>query len=387
MKSDPYIVFGAPRITETEIEAVAAVLRSRWIGSGPVVEEFERRFGSYTGSPEAVAVSSCSTGLFLVMKALGIGPGDEVITTDMTFCATVNAVLHTGAVPVIVDCDRETMNIPPEGIDRAIGRKTRAIVPVHIAGAPCRMESIVESADRHRLKVIEDCAHAVEATVGDRHCGTLGDAGCFSFYATKNVTSGEGGMITTGDAELAAQLAVLRNHGLTKDAWARHGGERTGHYDAVAPGYKANLTDMQAALALAQLERVDENREKRERLWRRYRAELSGLPLSFPAGPPPGSRHAYHLFTILLDLDRLAVGRDEFRRILDGRGVGTGVHYRAIHEHSYYRDTLRLPAGRFPHAAWISERTVSLPFSPALTGKEVERVLAAVRSTLKEETR
>ncbi len=389
MNSKPanYVVFGAPVIGEAEIDAVVSVLRSRWIGTGPVVRAFEEQFRAYVDSSQAVALSSCSHGLFLALKALGIGEGDEVITTDMTFCATVNSIIHTGAAPVIVDCSRETLNLCLEGLERAIGPATKAIIPVHFRGYPCLMNRVMEIADHHGIKVIEDCAHAIEARIDGKHCGTFGQAGCFSFYATKNVTSGEGGMIITDDPEFAEEIRVLRNHGLSRDSWNRYSGDGALHYDVVRPGFKANMTDLQAAIGLEQLKRVDAKWSRRAEMWGEYRSALADLPLELPSDSDEGIRHGYHLFTLLLDIEKLTITRDQFITLLDSRGIGSGVHYRSIHEQSYFKNELGLSPDSFPNSSFISERTVSLPFSPALPEGEIERILTGVAEILSEHIR
>lgn len=387
MKPHGKIIFGAPTISETEIDAVVSVLRSQWIGTGPLVSEFENQFREYMGTSHAIALSSCSASLFLSMIAMGIGPGDEVITTDMTFCATANSIIHTGATPVVVDCDRETMNISMEGLESAVGARTRAIIPVHFAGYPCRMSRILELADRHDLKVIEDCAHAIESTIDKKHCGTFGDVGCFSFYATKNITSGEGGMLITDDPDIAERVRVLKNHGLSSDAWDRHSSDSSRHYDVICAGYKSNMTDLQAAIGLGQLKKVEAGWQRRFEMWEEYRRRLEGLPVEVCGEMEEGVRHACHLFTILLALERLKITRDEFMRHLMDRGIGSGIHYKAIHEHSYYRDEFGLSPGDYPNASRISERTVSLPFSPALTDAQIDHILDGVTEILAENSR
>jgi dTDP-4-amino-4,6-dideoxygalactose transaminase len=379
---DRYLTFGSPQILEPEIDEVIATLRSGWIGSGPRVASFEAAFRAYTGAGHAVAVSSCTAALHLAMIAGGVGPGDEVIVPAMTFAATANAVIHAGARPVLADVDRRTMCLGPEEAARRITPRTRAVIPVHFAGRPCPMDALGELARRHGLTVIEDCAHAIETLYHGRHAGTLGDFGTFSFYVTKNVVTAEGGMVTTANPAWAARVKTLGLHGLSADAWKRFSDEGFRHYEVIEPGFKYNMTDIQAALGLHQLRRVEENLTRREEIWAYYDEALAGLPVFLPPPPEEGTRHARHLYTVLLDLDRLRVGRDEVVLALHRQGIGTGVHYRALHLHSYYREAFGYAREDFPSAAWVSDRTVSLPLSPKLTDEDVRDVTFAVRHTL-----
>lgn len=380
----PYIIFGQPLIGEEEIGEVLACLRDAWIGTGPRVARFERDFAAYKGAEQAVALGSCTAALHLATVVAGIGPGDEVIVPAMTFCATVNAVIHAGATPVLADVDPETFNIAPEDVERRITGRTRAIIAVHFAGRPCDMGAIQEIAGRHGLKVIEDCAHAVETRYCGAPAGTMGDFGCFSFYATKNVTCGEGGMVLARRAEDAERIKILALHGLSGDAWKRFGDEGYRHYDVVDAGFKCNMTDLQAALGVHQLARVDAALARRAEIWRRYVEAFAGLPLGLPApfDGADGSRHALHLFTVLVEPERSGVGRDEFLGALDKRGIGAGVHYRAIPEHLYYREAFGWRPDDYPNALRIGRQTASLPLSPKLSDGDVERVIHAVRLTL-----
>ena len=379
---ETYLVFGSPEILEAEIDEVVATLRSGWIGTGPKVQAFERAFRDYTGAGHAVAVSSCTAALHLALVAIGLKPGDEVIVPAMTFAATANAVIHAGGRPVLADVDRRTMCLDPEDVERRVTPRTRALIPVHFAGRPCDMDALLGLAGRHGLAVIEDCAHAVETLYHGRHAGTLGDLGAFSFYVTKNVTTAEGGMVTTADGVRAKRIMTLALHGLSADAWKRFSDEGYKHYEVAEPGFKYNMTDLQASLGIHQLRRVEENLVVRRDLWAYYDDAFADLPV-FPVPPEePGTRHARHLYTLLLDLDRLRAGRDEVQRALHRQRIGTGVHYRALHLHRYYQEALGYAAGDLPNAEWISERTLSLPLSPKLTDDDVLDVVAAVRGTL-----
>ncbi len=382
MAREQFLVFGAPLIEQPEIDEVIDCLRSGWIGSGPRVALFEDRFRDYVGAPHAVALNSCSAALHLAYQALGIGTGDEVIVPSMTFVATSNSVIHSGAVPILVDCDRRTMNADPAAIEAAITERTRAIVVVHFAGRSCDMERIVVLARKHDLRLIEDCAHAIETETQGQHAGTFGDVGCFSFYVTKNVTTGEGGMAITPHASIADRMRTLALHGMTKDAWRRFSDAGYTHYDVVEPGFKYNMMDLQAAIGIHQLTRVERSWNRRDELWRIYSEALRDLPLFLPPPPEPGTRHARHLFTALIDTDRCGISRDEFLERMTARNIGTGVHYRAVHLHPLYRDRFGYRRGQLPNAEWISDRTVSLPLSAKLSDRDAQDVIEAVRASL-----
>jgi dTDP-4-amino-4,6-dideoxygalactose transaminase len=379
---DEYLVFGSPEIREEEIEEVLATLRSAWIGTGPRVARFESDFREYVGAECAVALNSCTAGLHLAMVGLGLGPEDEVIVPAMTFAATANAVVHAGGRPVLADVDRDTMCLTPETIEARLTPRTRAVLPVHFAGRPCEIEGIVALARRAGIAVVEDCAHAIETLVNGRHAGTFGDFGVFSFYVTKNVVTGEGGMVVTSDEDAAARIKTLALHGLSADAWSRFSDEGYKHYEVVEPGFKYNMMDLQAALGIHQLARAEANLERRREIWRRYDEAFADLPVWTPAEEEPGTRHARHLYTLLLDLDRLSRTRDEVLLDLHRQNIGSGVHYRALHLHPYYREAGGHARGDFPNAEWISERTVSLPLSPKLSEDDVEDVIDAVERTL-----
>jgi dTDP-4-amino-4,6-dideoxygalactose transaminase len=378
-----YLVFGSPEIREEEIEEVLATLRSAWIGTGPRVARFESEFRDYVGSDHAVAVNSCTAGLHLAMVALGLRPEDEVIVPAMTFAATANAVIHAGGRPVLADVDRDTMCVTPETIAAQLTPRTRAVLPVHFAGRPCAIEEIIALARRAGLGVVEDCAHAIETLVDGRHVGTFGDFGAFSFYVTKNVVTGEGGMVVTPDGDAAARIKTLALHGLSADAWSRFSDEGYRHYEVVEPGFKYNMMDLQAALGLHQLARAEANLGRRQEIWRRYDGAFAGLPLRTPPAEELGTRHARHLYTVLLDLERLRCTRDDVLLELHRQKIGAGVHYRALHLHPYYRETYGYARGDFPNSEWISDRTVSLPLSPKLTDEDIEDVMAVMERTMR----
>lgn len=378
--SEPFIVFGAPDIADAEIAEMVATLQSGWLGTGPRVAAFESQFALFKGlAPDQVAaVNSCTAALHLSLLAAGVGPGDEVITSPLTFCATVNAILHTGATPVLANVDPVSMNIDPLQIEGKITSRTKALLPVHFAGLPCDMDAILDLAARHQLQVIEDCAHAVEASYRGRPAGTLGDYGCFSFYATKNVTSGEGGMVIARDPERAQYAKMMSLHGMTRDAWKRFSDEGYQHYQVLECGFKYNMMDLQAAIGLHQLKRVNEGWAKRQAIWHRYQLAFAHLPVERPAEPPHHVRHGYHLYTLLVDEQRCGVSRDQFLSRMTNLGIGVGVHYLAIPEHPHYQQRLGWRPQDTPHATRIGRQTVSLPLSPKLTNDEVQRVIRAV---------
>lgn len=382
-RREEFLVFGSPLISEDEIEEVVATLRSGWIGTGPRVHQFQQDFKNYVGGDHAVALNSCTAALHLSLLGAGVGPGDEVITTPMTFCATVNAIIHAGATPVLVDCERDTFNIDVNAIEQKISPRTKALLPIHFAGRPCDMAAIMKLARRHRLKVIEDCAHAIETQIEGRHAGTWGDYGCYSFYVTKNVVTGEGGMVVTRSVEAADRIKILGLHGMSKDAWNRFGDSGYKHYQVVEVGFKYNMTDIQAALGVRQLEKVERYWARRAQIWARYQEAFADLPCQLPLATAPNTRHAYHLYTLLLDIETLGLPRDAVLDALAARNIGTGVHYLALHTHPFYAQAYGWKFGDFPNAEYISERTLSLPLSAKLTDTDVESVIAAVRSVLK----
>jgi dTDP-4-amino-4,6-dideoxygalactose transaminase len=379
---EKYLVFGAPSFGDEERAAVLECLDSGWVGSGPRVAELEDRFAAYVGAPAAVAVSSCTAALHLSLLALDLEPGSEVVTSPMTFAATANAILHAGLRPVFADCDPATGCLDPAALARALTPATRAVVPVHFAGRPCDVGAIRAIADAHRLAVVEDCAHAIEATVDGRHCGTFGALGCFSFYVTKNMTSVEGGMLVARSRETAARLRTLALHGLSADAWRRYRDEGFVHYQVEQPGFKYNLTDLAASIALVQLAKLETNWERRRVLWDYYLRELADLPLLLPPPTPPGVRHALHLFTCQVDPARTRTTRDQLVQALHELRIGTGVHYTALHLHSWYRKTFGHGPGDFPHAESIGARVFSLPLSPAVSDADAADVVRALRTVL-----
>ena len=377
MRKD-FLVFGSPAIDQAEIDEVVATLRSGWIGTGPRVARFEEMFREYIGAAHAVALNSCTAALHLSMVVSGLGRGDEVITTPMTFCATANSIVHTGARPVFVDVEADTGNIDPDRIEEAITPRTKAILPVHYAGRPCRMDTIEAIARRHNLLLIEDAAHAIESVHHGRKIGTIGDLTCFSFYVTKNVVTAEGGMVTTNNPDFAAKIKMYGLHGMSKDAWKRFSDEGYRHYQVLFPGFKYNMTDLQAALGIHQLARVAEGAKRRDEIWARYDEAFADLPVVRPARVDEGTVHARHLYTILVKTEVTGKSRDQTLNELIRLNIGTGVHYTALHLHPYYRETFGHKPGDFPNAEYIGERTLSLPLSTKLSDDDVAAVIEAV---------
>jgi dTDP-4-amino-4,6-dideoxygalactose transaminase len=374
------LVFGSPALGEAEIEEVVQSLSSGWLGTGPKVAQFERNFAIYKGIPEnhVAAVNSCTAALHISLIAAGVGPGDEVITTPMTFAATVNAIIHSGAMPVLADIDPVTMNIDPAQIEARITNKTRAILPVHMAGRPCDMDAIMAIARQHDLLVIEDSAHAIETEYHGQKAGTFGEFGCFSFYVTKNVVTGEGGMIVAKDEAHIARSKMLALHGMSKDAWRRYSDEGYKHYYVVECGFKYNMMDIQAAIGIHQLARVEENWERRQAIWQTYQQAFADLPVGRPAEAEADTRHAYHLYTLLIDETRCGVSRDQFLDAMTAHKIGVGVHYLSIPEHPYYQERFGWRPEEYPHAMRIGRQTVSIPLSPKLSNGDVEDVIASV---------
>ena len=377
-----FLVFGAPAIEEAEIEEVISSMKTGWLGTGPKVAQFENDFKVYVGSKHAVAVNSCTAALHLSMLAAGIRPGDEVITTPLTFCATVNSIIHAGATPVLADIDPVTMNIDPEQVAAQITPRTRAIIPVHFAGRPCEMNIFCDLAKESNLTIIEDCAHAIETEYKGRKVGTFGDFGSFSFYVTKNIMTGEGGMILTNSEEYAARLKVFALHGMSKDAWKRFGDEGYKHYQVVECGFKYNMMDLQGAIGIHQLRRIEPYWLRRQAIWKRYNEAFAELPIDLPAPSEPDTRHAYHLYTILIDETRTGISRDSFLNAMTAENIGVGVHYLSIPEHPYYQKTFGWRAEDYPNAMRIGRQTVSLPISAKLTDIDIEDVILAVKKSI-----
>jgi len=376
------VPFAPPALGPDEIAEVVATLQSGWLSTGPRVRRFEQAFARYVGAPHAVAVNSCTAALHLSLLASGVGAGDEVVTSPLTFCATANVVVHCGATPVFADVERATGNIDPVAAEAAVSARTRALIPVHYAGRPADVVRLNALADARGIALVEDAAHCVEGVVDGQRIGTTARFSCFSFYATKNLTTGEGGMVTTRDEDAARFIRVASLHGMDKDAWARYTPGHNGQYDVIMPGFKYNMTDIQAAIGLHQLARLDARHTRRTAIWEAYDEGLAGLPLVRPEAAAPGTVHARHLYTVLVDEAATGISRDDLQARLTARGISTSVHFRALHLHPYYRDRFNLRRGMFPHAEAISDQTLSLPLSAAMTGSAVDRVIEALHEAL-----
>ena len=381
----PFLPFARPEIGDAEIAEVVDTLRSGWLTTGPKAKRFEDDFSAYLGdaSLHSLAVNSATAGLHLALEALGIGPGDEVITTTHTFTATAEVARYLGADVRLVDIDPATLCIDAKAVEAAVGPKTRAIVPVHYGGLATDMPALLAIARRHGLAVVEDAAHALPATCGGALIGTLGsDATVFSFYANKTITTGEGGMVVTRDDALARRMKTMRLHGMSRDAFDRFTSTvPSWYYEIVAPGFKYNLTDIAAALGIHQLRRAEEFQIRREEIAGHYARALDGLPLRLPPRPRPGDRHSWHLYAVRLE-DAAPVSRNAFIESLFAAGIGCSVHYIPLHLQPYWRDRYGLSADDFPHSQRAFERLVSLPIYPGMTAGDVERVAATAAAAL-----
>lgn len=376
------IPFSRPSIGQEEIDEVVACLKSGWITTGPRTAQFEKDTAAYTGAKHAMAVTSATAGLHLTLMALGLKPGDEVITTPMTWPATVNTIVLCGATPVLVDIEPETLNIDAAAVEKAITPRTKLLIPVHFAGQPCDMDVLRALATRHGLRIIEDAAHAIGTEYKGRRVGSIGDVTVFSFHPIKNITTGEGAMVTTDDEDLAKRIRLLRFHGVERDAWRAYGKAQLPRYDVTMPGLKYNLTDLQSALGIHQLAKLDGFIARREEIARRYDeafADLAGIRVLRRAPYP--LRHAHHLYIVLVERTRLGIDRDEFMGELLEAGVGVGLHFTAIHELTYYRELLGDLAERLPVATRASHTILSLPLFPGLSEEEVAFIIATVRQT------
>lgn len=376
-----FLPFSLPDIGESEIDEVVQALRSGWITTGPRTIEFERQFAEYVGSRHAIAVSSCTAALHIALAAVGIKPGDEVITSPLTFCSTANVIVHLGGTPVFADIG-EDYNVDPAEVEKRITPHAKAIIPVHYSGQPCRMDDILACAEKYNLMVIEDAAHSVGAKYRDRMIGTIGDVTGFSFYAIKNMTTAEGGMITTDDDELAGKMRLLSLHGISKDAWKRYAREGSWYYEVVYAGYKCNMTDIQAALGIHQLARLERFLQVRRKYAAMYSEAFDAIPEIQTPVVNADVRHAWHLYVIRLDLERLTIDRAQFIEALRAENIGTSVHFIPVHLHPYYRRTYGYKRGDFPNAERIYDRIVSLPLYPKMTEEAVQDVVAAVKRTV-----
>jgi len=379
-----FLPFARPSIGDEEIAELIDTLKSGWITTGPKVERFTNEFAAYVEGKYAVPVSSATAGLHVALLALGVGPGDEVITTPLTFVATLNTIVHCGAIPVLADIDASTLNIRVEEIEKKIGPKTKVIIPVHYVGQAADLDPIVAMAESRGIRVLEDAAHAVGSEYKGRKIGSFPTTSVFSFHPNKNMTTGEGGMVVTEDEAVFEKASLLKFHGMDRESWKRFAKAGSPRYDVALPGFKYNMMDIQAALGLHQLKRLEGFLLERERLAGRYDEALFGqVGLILPQRVPYPVRHAWHLYTPLVDVDRLTIGRDEFMAELKARNIGTGLHYTAAHEFSYYADRFGWRPEDFPEAHFVSERIVSLPLFPGLTDADQDDAIDAIREVLR----
>jgi UDP-4-amino-4-deoxy-L-arabinose-oxoglutarate aminotransferase len=377
-----FLPFSIPSIDEEDIRGVVDVLRSGWITTGPKNAEFEKAFGQYVGAVHAASMTSATAGLHLVLMALGIGPGDEVITSSMTWVSTVNLIELRGATPVFADIDRDTLMITPESVKPLVTPRTKMLIPVHFAGAPVDLDPMRELAGRHSVRLIEDAAHAAGTEYKGWRIGSSGTS-IFSFHPIKNMTTGEGGMVCSDDADLIEKVRRYRFHGLSKDAWQRYTRQGSPQLEVTEPGFKYNLTDIQAALGLSQLRKLDERNTRRSELAALYDRHFRDLPEVRPIGRPAyPHKHTHHLYVVLLDIDRVALTRDEFIERLKEHNIGTGIHFRAVHLHEYYREKKGFQRGCLPNTEFVSDRLLSLPFFPAMTEADVSDVIAAIKDVV-----
>ena len=383
-----FLPFTRPSITEDEIREVSETLRSGWITSGPRVAAFEREFSRYVSSPFGIAVTSGTAGFHILLQALGIGPGDEVITASLTWPSPVNMMEFVGARPVFADIDRRTFQLDPASVERVLTPQTKAIVPVHFAGQPCDLDALQALCEKHELILIEDAAHAIGTEYRGQRIGSRKNPAVFSFHAIKNLTTGEGGLITVSDEKLRDRLVSLRFHGVNQDAWKRYAREAATGYDLFEPGWKYNLTDLQAAVGLAQLRRIEEMNARRVKLAELYDRLFDETPeIILPAKVPYPSRHAWHLYTILIDPEKTGLTRDEFREEMRKRNIGTGLHFLAVHELSFYRERYRPSPELLRNSEYVAARIVSLPLFPDMQEEDVVEVVEEIRDILYERKR
>ncbi|MFQ5874258.1 MAG: DegT/DnrJ/EryC1/StrS family aminotransferase, partial [Dehalococcoidia bacterium] len=358
---------------------------SGWLTTGPRVQRFEQAVKDYVGCRHAIALNSCTGALHLSLAALGVGPGDEVITSPVTWPSTANVIVWLGAKPVFIDIEPDTLNIDPSHIEEKITSRTKAIIPVHMAGLPCNLEAIHRIASSHGIPVVEDAAHAIGATYQGKNIGTLSPLTCFSFYPIKNITTIEGGLVATEDDEMADHIRRLSLHGISKDAWKRYSATASPHWEVLEPGYKYNMTDVQAAIGIHQIKKLDRFLEIRRQYAAIYREALQDVEeISLPtAGNEQVSNHAWHLFIVRLALDKVSITRDELLDALKRENVGTGIHFRSLHLQHYYRNTYSYQPKDFPHAARISDQIISIPLYPKMEEKDVMGVVRSLKKLLR----
>lgn len=385
-----YITFGKPSVGHEEVKYITKVIKSKWIGSGPVTEKFEKQFQIYKKSKYSLSVNSCTAGLHLSLIFSGIKKGDEVITTPMTFASTINSIILTGAKPILADIDINNFNIDPLEIEKKITKKTKALLIVHLAGLPCNMTKIKKIVKKYNIKLIEDCAHAIESKYKGKHVGNFGETGCFSFYSTKNVTTGEGGMIICNNKNIYKKIRVARLHGLSKDAWKRNLPESVKkntkpfqHYDVVEVGLKYNMIDINAAMGIVQLKKIDRNWKIRKKLFELYKKKLSKLPFKFQEFDDKNIKHAYHLLLLIIDKKRTKIKRDELVNYLRKNNIGCGINYRSVTDMTIYKKKFLWNKNTCKNSKYIGDNTLSLPLYPTLTLKEANYICEKIHKFFK----
>lgn len=379
-----FLPFSLPSIGDEEIEEVISTLKSGWITTGKKTKFFEGRFKAYIECEHAIALSSCTAALHLALVAAGIGKGDEVITTPFTFAATGEVIIYAGATPVFVDIEKDTYNIDPDKIEDVITSRTKAIIPVHYAGQPCDMDRILKIALEDDLIIIEDAAHALGAKYKEKRVGTIGDITAFSFYATKNLTTAEGGMVTTNNSEYADRIRILSLHGMSRDAWRRYGDKGSWYYEILDVGYKYNMTDIQASLGIHQLTKFEQFQDIRRKYAELYTGELKGIEGVTTPYVRSDVQHAWHLYTILIDEPVIGIDRARFIEKLNRENIGTSVHFIPLHLHPYYRRAYGYRRGDFPNAEYIYDRIISLPLYPSMSEDDVGDVINAIKKIVTE---
>ncbi len=381
-----FIKFGKPCIGSKETNLMQKVLKGKWIGTGPLVQKFEKNFAKYKKSKFSISVNSCTAALHLSLITLGLKKGDEVITTPMTFASTINSILLAGCTPIISDINKETLNIDENLIERKITKKTKALLIVHFAGLPCNMKKILQLTKKYNLKLIEDCAHAIESEYENRKVGNFGDTGCFSFYSNKNITTGEGGMIITNNKKLSEKFKVLRLHGLSRDAWKRYLPDMAPVkkdsflYDVKYTGYKYNMTDLQAAMGVCQLSKINSMWRKRKKLYNNYVEAFKELPVFFQKQITYDFKHAYHLFVMVFDKNKTKKNRNNLIEFLRKKKIGSSVHYRSVTEMSNYKKLLNWKNTQVPVSHYVGKNTISLPLYPDLSLKDQKYIISEVKN-------
>ncbi len=380
-----FIKFGEPCLSKIELSSLNKTILSKWLGAGPITKKFEKNFSKYKNIKYSLAVNSCTSALFLSLKLIGVGKGDEVITTPLTFCSTLNSIIHTGAKPVLVDIDEDTLNIDHNKITQKITKKTKAIIPVHFAGLPCQMDKILEISKKYKIHIIEDCAHSIESKFKNKHVGSFGTTGCFSFYVNKNITTGDGGMLITNKKNINDFGEILRFNGMTKNAWKRYipnlnTKSKLHFYDVREAGYKSNMTDIQAAMGIEQLKKINLFWKKRKRIFLEYKKKLKNLPIKFQDFNLKNVKHAYHLFIIQIDNKKTKKKRDQLIKYLIKNKIGFGIHYTSINDLSYYKKKFKWNKTTAPISFEVGRNIISLPIYPHLKKQDLNFVIKKIKN-------